>query len=244
MPNVLFVDDRPTTISPYISALEKQSEGYSIFSMTDPSSVTQEFLEHTSMSLAVVDMSFPRSPLSGLDVLTRLHIYSPETRLLIFSNADRSLSRRIELAWEALPIAAAAAKNDEQTFVELARWCCEEVAPLRRSDEELAMWLPEVVNPARRYDNWEVIMEHAGHARLVQALYSFEDEPSHQVLSNFTGNTLNAVRGYIQFVRDRLEYVMGYPRMLGPELHSFMRDARPLLEAHVARKSEKGQRAE
>ena len=79
-------------------------------------------------------------------------------------------------------------------------------------------------------------MEHAGHARLIQALYSFEDEPSHQVLSNFTGNTLNAVRGYIQFVRDRLEYVMGYPRMLGTDLHSFIRDARPLLEGHVERK--------
>lgn len=237
MTNILFVDDRPTTISPYMHALTKSSGDLALLSLTDPASVTEEFLSHTPVALAVVDMSFPRSPLTGLDVLTRIHVHSPNTRLLLFSNADRSLAPIIALAWEALPVAAAAAKNDEESFVEIANWCLTEPGALRRSDEELAMWLPSSVNPTRQYENWHLLMEHAGHARLIRALYSFEDEPSHQQLANETGNALNAVRSYIQFVRDRLELVMHYPRMRSAEMHRFIRDARPLLEAHVEQKS-------
>lgn len=236
MTNVLFVDDRPTTISPYMQALSKVSGDLSLLSLTDPASVSEEFLSHTPLALAVVDMSYPRSSLTGLDVLTRIHVHSPSTRLLLFSNADRSLASLIALAWEALPIAAAAAKNDEKSFLTIANWCLSEPQPLRRSDEELAMWLPETPDPSRRYENWHLLMEHAGHARLIRALYGFEDEPSHQQLATETGNALNAVRSYIQFVRDRLELVMHYPRMRSTGLHRFIRAARPLLEPHVAEK--------
>ncbi|HEX7096624.1 MAG TPA: response regulator, partial [Acidimicrobiales bacterium] len=67
--------------------------------------------ELDDFDLALVDLAFAYSPLTGLDALYHLHTTSPRTTLAIITQGDEWLADLLRHAWEAFPIATAISKN-------------------------------------------------------------------------------------------------------------------------------------
>jgi DNA-binding NarL/FixJ family response regulator len=202
--------------------------------VTSQSSV-EELLEsatHPSVDVALVDLSYANSPLTGLDALYHLHTASPHTRLAILTQGDEWVAQMLRDAWEAFPLATALSKSGSiATIVDaVARLLDgEEVPP----DPVLRPLLPATRSPLRSLEAYGALIQHAGHAKLWRALIASDSDPSYRDIADATGLTVNTVRNY----REQLLAPLAFHGLVHPsmrEMQQFARRCRPLLRSHIA----------
>jgi DNA-binding NarL/FixJ family response regulator len=184
-----------------------------------------------SFDVALVDLSYANSPMTGLDALCHLHSTAPDTRLAILTQGDEWVAQMLRDAWEAFPLATALSKSAPTgTLIDaVARLLAgEDVAP----DPVLQPLLPAVRSPWRSLDGYGRVIQHAGHAKLWRALAACDDEPSYRDVAEATGLTVNTVRNY----REQLLGPLALHGLVHPSMHEmqqFARRCRPLLRPHI-----------
>jgi DNA-binding NarL/FixJ family response regulator len=183
------------------------------------------------VDLALVDLSYAHSPLTGLDALCHLHAACPRTTLAILTQGDEWVAEMLRDAWEAFPLATALSKSASITSLldAVARLLDDDEVP---PDPVLQPMLPEERSPWRSLEGYGQLILHAGHAKLWRALASFDDEPSYRDVARATGLSVNTVRNY----REQLLGPLSLHGLVHPSLHDmaqFARRCRPLLRPHV-----------
>jgi DNA-binding NarL/FixJ family response regulator len=185
----------------------------------------------SAYDVALVDLSYAHSPLTGLDALCHLHGTCPDTRLAILTQGDEWVAQMLRDAWEAFPLATALSKSaPTATLIDAVARLLEgaAVAP----DPVLQPLLPAVRSPWRSLDSYGRVIQHAGHAKLWKALVVCVDEPSYRDVAEATGLTVNTVRNY----REQLLGPLALHGLIHPSMHEmqqFARRCRPLLRPHI-----------
>jgi DNA-binding NarL/FixJ family response regulator len=181
--------------------------------------------------VALVDLSYANSSLTGLDALCHLHATSPDTRLAILTQGDEWVAQMLRDAWEAFPLATALSKSaPTSTLIEAVGQLLagESVPP----DPVLQPLLPATRSPWRSLEGYGRVIQHAGHAKLWRALVACEDEPSYRDVAEATGLTVNTVRNYREQLLGPLAlHGLAHPSM--HEMQQFARRCRPLLQPHI-----------
>jgi DNA-binding NarL/FixJ family response regulator len=181
--------------------------------------------------VALVDLSYANSSLTGLDALCHLHATRPKTRLAILTQGDEWVAQMLRDAWEAFPLMTALSKSAPTAALidAVARLLDGEVvAP----DPVLQPLLPAVRSPWRSLEGYGRVIQHAGHAKLWRALVTCNDEPSYRDVAEATGLTVNTVRNY----REQLLGPLALHGLVHPSMHEmqqFARRCRPLLRPHI-----------
>jgi DNA-binding NarL/FixJ family response regulator len=178
--------------------------------------------------VAIVDLSFNRSTLNGVDVLLDLSHRCPGARLVVFTQGDDWVADLLRDAWEALPLATVIGKSmPVNEFVRSIRLVLRDgTAPV---DPVIRPLLPEHRSPWRQLSGYRRLVQHAGHAKLWKVLIETDAEPSYRDLAVATGLSVNTVRNY----RDQL---LGELRLHGLDnptmraMQVFARRARPFLQ--------------
>jgi DNA-binding NarL/FixJ family response regulator len=184
-----------------------------------------------SFDVALVDLSYAGSPLTGLDALCHLYSTQPDTVLAILTQGDEWVADMLRDAWEAFPMATALSKSaPTATLLDAVRRLLDgdDVPP----DPVLQPLLPAVRSPLRSLEGYGRLIQHAGHAKLWRALVSCKDEPSYRDVAEATGLTVNTVRNY----REQLLGPLALHGLVHPSMHEmqqFARRCRPLLRPHI-----------
>lgn len=226
------VDDNATSLELIAEAITGRL-GHAVILVTDVDAVTPEFCRTGSFDLALVDLSFRGSALSGLDVLLRLAAASPPTRLVLFTQGDDAVAELMRDAWEALPLASAVSKSLPLDLLleTVRRVLADGTAP---PDPVLRPLLPATRSPWRRADGYRRLVHHAGHAKLWRALIDAGAEPSYEELHRLSGLKVNTLRNY----REQLVPELGLHGLANPtmrEMQAFARRCRPLLLPYLTR---------
>src|SRR5690606_16011399 len=108
-PHVLLLDDA-TAVNELIAREPEAKLAWRVPAMP---SVDELFAcdDDVTFDLALVDLSFARTPRSGLDALCHLHETRPGTTLVILTQGDPWVIDQLRVAWEALPIATVLGKS-------------------------------------------------------------------------------------------------------------------------------------
>jgi DNA-binding NarL/FixJ family response regulator len=190
-----------------------------------------ESMPGSPIDVALVDLSYANSTLTGLDALYHLHAASPDTRLAILTQGDEWVAQMLRDAWEAFPLATALSKSTPiTTLVDTVAKLLDgaDVPP----DPVLQPLLPAVRSPLRSLEGYGRVIQHAGHAKLWRALITCGDEPSYRDVADATGLTVNTVRNY----REQLLAPLAFHGLAHPsmrEMQQFARRCRPLLRPHI-----------
>jgi DNA-binding NarL/FixJ family response regulator len=181
--------------------------------------------------VALVDLAYAGSTLTGLDALLRLHTAAPGCRLAVLTQGDEWVADMLRDAWEAFPLATALSKSTPTgALLDAVRRLLagEDVPP----DPVLQPLLPTVRSPWRSLDAYGALILHAGHAKLWRALVTCPDQPSYRDVAEHVGLTVNTVRNY----REQLLGPLALHGLQHPSMHEmqeFARRCRPLLQPHV-----------
>jgi hypothetical protein len=184
--------------------------------------------------VAVVDLSFPGSRLNGLDALLAVHNRVPTCRLVVYTQADAPFTKMLRDAWDAFDLATVLTKG--MPIASVQRALVEVETDGRASvDPVVRPKLPAERSPWRSLDGYGRLVEHAGHAKLWQALIDLDDEPTYEELAQHTGLKLSSVRNYRgELLANLALHDLDRPKMR--QMQEFAKRCRPLLEPHICRK--------
>ena len=198
MSQILIIDDSALATDLVADAVRSRL-GHDVDTLSRVEDLTVDFLAAHPIDVAVVDLSFADTDLSGLDVLMRVHQHSPTTKLVVFTQGDNFVADLLRDAWDAFELASVISKT-APVSVQLAT--IDQVARTGAApiDPVLRLRLPSARSPWRTLGGYERLVQHAGHAKLWRALIRSEEEPSYRDLADATGLSLNTVRNY----RDQL----------------------------------------
>lgn len=224
MAEVLLVDDRKATAQMYEEWLTRL--GHDVTVVNDPDLVTAERVTEQRPDLAIIDLSYGNSDLSGLDVLLLLFRRCPGCRLVILTNGDAAVGDVLRIAWEALPIRVAISKG--ALFNEFERAIHAASADQEWVDVDLSAWIPSRRDPGRSIERFGGLIGHAGHARLLQYLCASRSQPSQAEVARENGWVVATVRNYAEHISQGLT-ILGYQKMTFAELHTFVQAARPIV---------------
>ena len=233
--NILVIDDSP--LATMLLADHIRARGHDVVTLGAVEELTTEFLAAHPIDVAVVDLSFNESHLTGIDALMILHQQTPKTKLVLFTQGDKAVAGLLRDAWEAFDLACVVSKtapvsNQIEAIDEVARTGR---APM---DPVLQMRLPSTPSPWRTIDGYGRLVTHAGHAKLWRALIAADREPSYRDLADQTGLSLNTVRNYREQLLAELSlHGMDNPTMR--EMQSFAERCRPFLEPFITAKLDK-----
>ena len=232
MSSILVIDDSPLATS--LLADHIRERGHDVVTLGAVEELTPEFLKAHPLDVAVVDLSFNESHLTGIDALMILHEYTAHTKLVLFTQGDKAVAELLRDAWEAFDLACVVSKtapisNQIEAIDEVARTG---KAPM---DPVLQMRLPSKQSPWRTINGYGRLVTHAGHAKLWRALIAAHREPSYRDLADQTGLSLNTVRNYREQLLPELSlHGMDNPTMR--EMQSFAERCRPFLEPFITAK--------
>lgn len=229
-PTTFIVDDRRFIAEAYRDLLVQAGHHVEVYS--DPSALTAQALAQRQPDLALVDLSFPDHAHNGLDVLLALHVGSPGTRAVVLSQADAPFQELLRVAWDALPLAGAISKD--LLPAKFLRAVADILAGGVVVDPLMRLYLPEQRRRHRALDSYAHLMQHAGHARLWEALATSEQEPDYAVLRRRLGTSHNTIKNYRQTLAMLLEGFWDHQVASLSDLYGFARTTRPLL-LHAAR---------
>lgn len=224
MVDVLLVDDRKATSQMYEEWLTRL--GHDVEVVNEPDLVTAESLAARPPALAVIDLSYGNSELSGLDILLLLYRRVPGCRLAILTNGDAAVGDVLRIAWEALPIDVAVSKG--VLFDEFGDAMAAALDGREWVDVDLSAWIPKTRDPGRTIERFGGLIGHAGHARLLQYLAATPSQPSQAQVARANGWVVATVRNYAEHLSQGLT-ILGYQKMTFAELHTFVQAARPIL---------------
>lgn len=174
------------------------------------------------------------SSLNGLHALLTLSQRAPRCRLVVYTTGDAPLAEILRDAWDAFDLACALSKSTDLSTVlrRLRHVAMHGRAPV---DPVLQPLLPTNRSPWRSLEGYELLVGHAGHAKLWRALIEIEGEPSYKDLAAHTGLSLSAVSNYrSEVLRSLALHGLESPRMR--EMQAFAKRCRALLEPHIERR--------
>lgn len=230
MIHLLLVDDAATNAELFADLIRDRL-GWLVAVSTRAGDITTALLDDVACDLAVVDLSFPREALTGLDVLLTVHLHRPATALVVLTQGDDWVADLLRDAWEALPLACVISKATPiaAQLAMLAEVAENGSAP---TDPELRPWLPAERSPWRVADQYGRLVPHAGVAKLWRALIESPREPSYGELARATGLKLNTLKNYRAMVVNELSrHGLVDPTLR--EMHQFARRCRPLLQPFI-----------
>jgi DNA-binding NarL/FixJ family response regulator len=231
MTTVLLLDDA-APVSELLADELRRRGGYDVIALASVEAL--EAADLPPLDIALVDLSFPNSPKSGLDALLLLHRRSAQTRLVVLTQGDDWVADLLRDAWEAVPLASVASKSGSiaSLLALVAQVERDGTAPL---DPVLRPLLPEQRSPLRSAEAYGRLVQHLGHAKLWRALIEEDGEPTYRALSRATGLSVNTVRNYREQLLGELAlHGLDNPSMR--EMKVFARRCRPLLEPHLRAK--------
>jgi DNA-binding NarL/FixJ family response regulator len=149
-------------------------------------------LDH--LDLALVDLSFPREPGSGLDALVDIHRTHPEARLAVITQGDDWVADILRDAWELLPVATVISKSAPLDYQldAISQVIANGHAPV---DPAIRPLLPSRRPTSRTAERFGALVQHAGHAKLWNALLA-ADDPTYKEIADRSGLKLNTVKNY------------------------------------------------
>ena len=225
MSKILVIDDSPLAtelLAGYISRL-----GHDVVTLGAVEELTEAFLAAHPLDVAVVDLSFNESNLTGIDALMTLYAITPTTKLVLFTQGDKQVAELLRDAWDAFDLACVVSKTapiqNQIDAIDL-------VARMGRApmDPVLQLRLPTKRSPWRAIAAYGRLVQHAGHAKLWRALIGAADEPSYRDLAQETKLSLNTVRNYREQLLPELAlHGMENPTMR--EMQAFAQRCRPFL---------------
>jgi CheY-like chemotaxis protein len=230
---LLLVDDT-TTANVLVADVIERELGWIVVGCDCPEDVSEVLESGARFDLALVDLSFPNSDMSGLDVLVTLARRVPICRRVVYTDGDQHVAELLRDAWEAVELASALRKTSSiATLLDTLRTVRSTgAAPI---DPVLLPWLPRERSPWRSLDGYSRLVVHAGHAKLWRALIELDDEPSYQELAAYTGLKPFTVRNYRSELLEELRlHHLDRPRMRQMQL--FAKRCRALLAPHIEAK--------
>lgn len=233
MTRILIIDDSALATELVADAVRTQLR-HEVVTLSRVEDLTKDFLVKHPLDVAVVDLSFADTDLSGLDILMLLHRESPRTKLVVFTQGDNFVADLLRDAWDAFELASVISKT-APVPVQLAT--IDKVAKTGTApiDPVLRLRLPSERSQWRTLPGYERLVQHAGHAKLWRALIRAEEEPSYRDLADATGLSLNTVRNY----RDQLLGELALHGMDNPamrEMQVFAKRCRPFLHPYIEAK--------
>jgi DNA-binding NarL/FixJ family response regulator len=235
MTRLVLVDDSVESLGA-VDAI-RQDLGWEVVTTKDPGDLPALLGAEPPFDVAMIDLSFAKSPRNGLDALLAVHEYTSSCRLVVYTQADGPVADLLRDAWDAFPLATALSKRMPLTDVLrcLSQAAIHGSAPV---DPFLQPQLPAFRSPWRSVEGYADLVPHAGHAKLWQALIDLDHEPSYKELAEHTGLKLNTVRNYRSELLERLaDHHLDLPKMR--EMQAFAKRCRALLEPHIRRKLSK-----
>ncbi len=230
MTELLLVDDTATNAELFADLIRDRL-AWRVTVCTLAADVTPELLAITDFDLAVVDLSFPRETLTGLDVLLQVRRHRPATSLVVLTQGDDWVADLLRDTWEALPLASVISKATP-IAAQLVVLRQVEESGSAPPDPALQPWLPAERSPWRSAEMYGRLVQHAGQAKLWRALIDSAQEPSYGELARSTGLKLNTLKNYrAQVVNELALHGLTDPTL--KEMHQFSRRCRPLLQPFI-----------
>jgi len=234
---LLIVDDSQLALELLPDAIER-ALGWVVATTDRPDGLRQVLDDHEPFDIALVDLAFLDSRLTGLDALLTIYEHTPACRMIVYTQGDSSVAGMLRDAWDAFELATALSKMKPIASVlnELRHVANHGDAPV---DVLLQPWLPPERSPWRSIEGYGRLVVHAGHAKLWRALIDIDEEPTYKQLAEHTGLSLSSVRNYRSELLDNLAlHYLDRPRMRQMQL--FAKRCRPLLERHIRLKLDTG----
>lgn len=207
-----------------------EADGHQVTGCTDPAEAVRraEVSSTTPPDLIVVEASFPRSELNGLDVMLSFGRWCPETAMLIYTNGAGDSAKVLTVAWESVRPAAAVSKLSPLSLL------VETVDAILRtgrapSDPSLSPLLPSDRSPWRTADGYSRLVPHAGHAKLWRALLSSTRPPSYKEIAAASRLSTNTIRNYRDDLLGELR-LHGLDNPTMRQIHEFAHSIRPLIQ--------------
>jgi DNA-binding NarL/FixJ family response regulator len=226
---VLIVDDAVALAELFASAVRDQL-GHDVTFVAAPDLVGAA-LQVGSFDLALIDLSFPGTDASGLDVLAEIHAASPGTRLVVYTQGDAWVAQLLRDAWELLPVATVMSKSSPLSLQlgVIQQVLRDGTAPI---DPVIQPLVPSRRSPLRTAERFEKLVQHVGHAKLWSALMASHPNASYREIAEATGLKLNTVKNYrAQLVGELAIHGLDDPGLA--EMREFAVRCRPFLRPWV-----------
>lgn len=234
---LLVVDDSRLALELLPDAIER-ALGWEVVTAERPEQLPAVLDASDPFDIALVDLAFLDSDLTGLDALLTIYEHTPGCRMIVYTQGDSSVAEMLRDAWDAFELATALSKMKpiQAVLNDLRHVEMHGEAPV---DVLLQPWLPPERSPWRSIEGYGRLVVHAGHAKLWRALMEIDEEPSYKQLAEHTGLSLSSVRNYRSELLDNLTlHYLDRPRMRQMQL--FAKRCRPLLERHIRPKLDTG----
>ena len=233
MTRLLYVDDTVRG-DPHLPNALAAELGWEVLTAERPDDLPGLLDEHGAFDVALVDLGFPNSDLNGLHALLTLNQRTPTCRLVVYTQGDPLRADILRDAWDAFDLACAMSRGTDWAILlrTLRQVAMHGSAPI---DAMLQPLLPAQRARWRTPEGYGLLVKHAGHAKLWQALIDFDHEPSYAELAAHTGLAYTTVRNYRgELLGDLALHRMERPKMR--EMQIFAKRCRALLEPHIRRR--------
>ena len=193
MTQVLLVDDASALAELFAEAITMRL-GYDVAVAVSLRDVEDTVTELVDLDLALIDLSFPQEPGSGIDALDTVHRLRPDALLAIITQGDDWVAETLRDAWELLPVATVISKSAPLAYQldAIALVVNTGAAPV---DPAIQPMLPATRSPLRTRSRFQYLVQHAGHVKLWSALLAAPD-PSYREVADRSGLKLNTVKNY------------------------------------------------
>jgi DNA-binding NarL/FixJ family response regulator len=233
--SLLIVDDAVALAELFASAVRDQLH-HQVRTVSSPEFVA-EALDGQSFDLALVDLSFPHADGSGLDVLAEIHMASPATHLVVYTQGDEWVAQVLRDAWELLPLASVMSKSAPLALQlgVIERVLREGSAPV---DPVIQPLVPSQRSKMRTAERFSKLVQHVGHAKLWTALMTSRPNVSYREIALETGLKLNTVKNYrAQLLGELAIHGLDDPGLA--EMREFAVRCRPFLRPYVRQAMER-----
>ncbi len=193
MAQLLLVDDA-SALAELFADVIRSTLGHEVAVAVTLRDVSAVLGRLSRLDLAVVDLSFPQEPGSGLDALVEIHAARPEALLAVITQGDDWVAELLRDAWELLPVATVISKSAPLAYQldAISQVIEHGCAPI---DPAIQPLLPLHRPSARTVARFGELVQHAGHAKLWNALLASTD-PSYKQIADLSGLKLNTVKNY------------------------------------------------
>lgn len=193
MANLLIVDDASALAELFADAIRMRL-GHEVTVCVALADVGDAIAAIEQLDLAIVDLSFPQEPGSGIDALVEINRAKPDAMLAIITQGDNWVSDMLRDAWELLPIRTVISKSAPLAYQldAIEQTITTGVAPV---DPAILPFLPPRRSSLRTAQRFAALVQHAGHAKLWRALMATPD-PSYKQLADVSGLKLNTIKNY------------------------------------------------
>ena len=193
MTQVLLVDDASALAELFAEAITSRL-GYDVTVAVSLRDVEDIVAGLVHLDLALIDLSFPQEPGSGIDALDTVHRLHPEACLVIITQGDDWVAEMLRDAWELLPVATVISKSAPLAYQldAIALVVNTGAAPV---DPAIQPMLPAIRSPFRTPSRFRYLVQHAGHVKLWSALIA-APVPSYREIADRSGLKLNTVKNY------------------------------------------------